>query len=391
VEGGERFAGLGEQWDQLAGPEALPFDRHCWYESWRRAFAPGARLATCTAWRGDELVGALPMWLRRGDRLEAMANVHTPAFRPLAADEGTLAALLGAAFRAPTRSVTLLPLRIDDPSLQAVERAATECGRRWLRERQQLSPVIDTQGTFDDWVRETKPRWHTQIPRYRRKMARDHTLEIALATEPDDLEAELDQGFHVEASGWKGRQGTAILSSPETAAFYRNVAEAFHARGELRLSSILLDGEAAAFDFCLLSGRRLYLLKTGYDERFRTYAPGLVLRLATVEHCFQEGLEAHELAGDDAPWKRKFSTSDWQYCAVRAYARSPGGNGLHAYRRWARPALARAYGLTRDPLRRIARRSSSMASPAEVASRPARPLPTATVSSPGSPVAKRFL
>src|SRR6185369_5086932 len=97
----------------------------------------------------------------------------------------------------------------------------------------------------------------------------------------------------------KGASGTAIISDPRTETFYREVASSFAERDELRLSRVVLDGHWAAFDLCLL--------KTGYDERFRRLAPGLVMRLSIIERCFELGLEAHELLGDDTEWKRKFA------------------------------------------------------------------------------------
>jgi CelD/BcsL family acetyltransferase involved in cellulose biosynthesis len=342
VEEPGRFAELADQWDRLAGPDALPFDCHAWYEAWRAGFVPEARLATCTLWRDGQLAAALPMWRDRGGRLEPLANVHTPWYRPLASDEAALGTLLATAFAATASSVALFPLAIEDP-LPTIEDRAQAAGRHCLWEELHLSPIIDLQGTYEDWVRATRRQWRSDIPRFRRKMQREHEVEMRIVAEPLDLEAELDRGFQVEASGWKGRGGTAILSSPETEAFYRGVARAFHRRGELRLSSIVLDGQTVAFDLCLLSGGRLYLLKTGFDERFRTLAPGLVLRLTTVERCFEEGLEAHELLGDDAPWKRKFATRDRQHCGIRAYSASPRGRAHLAYRGWIRPALATVY------------------------------------------------
>ena len=170
-------------------------------------------------------------------------------------------------------------------------------------------------------------------------MAREHLAEQLIVDVPADLERELERGLRVEASGWKGRSGTAILSRHDTTTFYREVARAFHARGELRLSSILLDGQAVAFDLSLLYGSRLHLLKTGYDERFRRLAPGLVLRLSVIERCFELGLSAHELLGDDAEWKRKFSNRDRSHNGFRAYAHRPVALSRYGYRRFARPVL----------------------------------------------------
>jgi CelD/BcsL family acetyltransferase involved in cellulose biosynthesis len=205
-----------------------------------------------------------------------------------------------------------------------------------------VSPIVDTTGRLDDWMRHSRPRWGTKIDGLWRRMERDHEAGFTIVEPPRDLDAEFERGFAAESSGWKGRAGTAVLSNPDTERFYRQLARSFHEQGELRLSTIVLDGRVAAFDMCLLHGGRLYLLKTGYDEEFRRLAPGLVIRLATVQRCFELGLAAHELLGDDSEWKRKFATSERRHRLCRLYARRPGTGARYAYRR-SRRFAARVY------------------------------------------------
>jgi CelD/BcsL family acetyltransferase involved in cellulose biosynthesis len=335
------FERLGEEWDGLLGDDARPFDLHCWYLSWWAAFGAGRELAICAARAEGRLVGVLPM-LRQGSKLAALANVHTPVYRPLAADRLVSTALLRAAMEAGATELAMPSLPAGEPSIEPL-RDGSAGGMIATFGPGPVSPIVDTSGDFEDWRKRSKPRWGAPLERFRRKMIRDNDAQLEIVEAPVDLERELEQGFRVEASGWKGEQGTAILSSPDTHAFYRSVAERFHARDELRLSRVVLDGEVAAFDLCLLHRGRLYLLKTGFDERFRRLAPGLVMRLSIVERCFELGLEAHELLGDDSEWKRKFSTGARAHLELRAYRRNPLGMSRYLYRARLRPALRNAY------------------------------------------------
>jgi len=237
--------------------------------------------------------------------------------------------------------VDLPSLPEDDPCLEAI--GAAEGEMRWTVEPSYASPIVDTGGDFDAWRAESKKRWGAPLERFRRKMGRDHEAELSIVEPPADLERELADGFAVEASGWKGEAGTAILSNPDTAAFYRAIAESFAARGELRLSRIVLDGELAAFDFTILHSGRLYLLKTGFDERFRKLAPGLVMRLSIVERCFEDGLRAHELLGEESEWKAKFATGKRSHVKAIGYPASMTGALRRSYRTAVRPKLKKAY------------------------------------------------
>jgi CelD/BcsL family acetyltransferase involved in cellulose biosynthesis len=281
--------------------------------------------------------------VRDGEGLRSLASVHSPVWRPLCKDEEARRELIAAAVSEGASGLRLLAVPADDPSLGEFESAGAERSMRALREPEAVSPIVDTSGDFDAWRTESKKKWGAPLERFRRKMGRDHEAEFSIVESPRDLEAELDDGFRVEASGWKGEQGTAIVSSPQTEAFYRGIARAFHARDELRLSRIVLDGETAAFDLCLLHRGRLYLLKTGFDERFRKLAPGLVMRLSIIERCFELGLDAHELLGDESEWKSKFATDSRAQVKVHLFGSGPVGTMKHAYRARMRPRLKNAY------------------------------------------------
>jgi CelD/BcsL family acetyltransferase involved in cellulose biosynthesis len=333
------FAALAPEWDRLAASADHPFAEHSWFAAWWEAFGAGGELAVCALRTEGRLAGVYPLW-REDGVLRAMANDHTPVFVPLAEDDEALAVLSAVVVAAPA-SELVLPSMPAGPALTALGRAARD-GRRLSATRpHKLSPIAATSGSWDDYRRRLKGRL-TTVERRRRKMAREHAAELVAVEPPADLESTLEEGFRVEGSGWKGRAGTAILSTEEIAGFYRSIARTFHATGRLRLSRVALEGRAVAFDMSLLHERRLYLLKTGYDESFGHLSPGLVLRLSIVERCFELGLEAHELLGDDADWKRKFATDARQLYRFRSSRLRPVPVARHVYRRFGRPALRRA-------------------------------------------------
>jgi CelD/BcsL family acetyltransferase involved in cellulose biosynthesis len=337
-----RFAALEEPWDELAADDPTPFAAHRWFAAWMAGFGAGARLRTCLLWRDEMLAGVFPLW-RRGRRLEAMAGtLHTPSFRPLARDGDARARLLEQVLAATDGGELSVEAIADgDPVLPALTQAARHSHRRVLVQPQHTSPIVDTIGEFEAYRQAMKREWR-ELERRRRKMHREHEVRYSLLEAPDDLDSALERGFAVESSGWKGAAGTAITSSPDTLAFYREIARSYHRSGQLSLSELWLDGTLVAFDLSLLHDRRLYLLKTGFDEGVRTLAPGLALRRAVIERCFERDLEALELLGDDMPWKRLFATAQRRHVRFASYGSRPVPLARYAEQR-AMPALRRFY------------------------------------------------
>jgi CelD/BcsL family acetyltransferase involved in cellulose biosynthesis len=337
-----RFAALAGEWERLLPADATPFDLHRWYAPWWEAFGGGGKMAVCTVWRGEELAGAMPL-LRRGGRLSGMLNGHAGAFRPLAADAEAMAALADAVIARQAPELELRSLPSEDPSLPALLESVRRAGARPLSESGYASPFVATGGDLEAWSKGEDASWKSRVARYRRKMLRDHETEFAVFEAPEDLDGWLEEGFRIEASGWKGRAGTAIASTPETERFYRALARDFQQRDELRLTRVALDGNAVAFCFSLLYGNRIYTLKSGYDESIRKLAPGLVMQLLMVEKAFELGFETLELLGEQVDWKQKLSTGAHPHTDLRIYSSRPGGAIRHAYRRRLRPPLRSAY------------------------------------------------
>ncbi len=87
----------------------------------------------------------------------------------------------------------------------------------------------------------------------------------------------------LEARGWKGAKGTALLQDSGLAAFARTMTRLMARQGKCRVDSLELDGRAVAMAIVLRSGDRAYFWKTAYDETLASRSPGKQLALALTE------------------------------------------------------------------------------------------------------------
>ncbi|MGH9031110.1 MAG: GNAT family N-acetyltransferase [Acidimicrobiia bacterium] len=120
-----------------------------------------------------------------------------------------------------------------------------------------------------------------RLARRRRALERDHGPARTILLEPDEATVELF--LKVEASGWKGEQGTALASRPEDSAFFRELCGRFAASGRLEMRSLeLVDGTSIAVSCRLAAGDGTFCFKVGHDETFRKYAPGNQIEVDTM-------------------------------------------------------------------------------------------------------------
>ena len=325
---------LAPAWDELADRVgAAPFARPGWLRPW--AEAAGVRLEALTAWCGPNLTGVLPIVSRR-HHLYTPANWHTPWLEAVAEDDTARRALLDALAAAGRRWVTVDFVLAGEPTAAGAADALAAAGYHLYPRTRLESPFVTRRGPWEDYLASLSTHRRAELRRRTRRLeaAGEVTREVHLGG--DRLPALLAEAFAVEAAGWKGTGGTAMLSDPQIATFYRRVAAWAADRGWLRLAFLRLDGRPLAFDLALEAAGRHYLLKTGYDPAFTALSPGLLLRLHMLERAFRNGIGTYEFCGAAEPWKLEWAPATRRVLVIEAFAPTPAGAACHTANRLAR-------------------------------------------------------
>jgi CelD/BcsL family acetyltransferase involved in cellulose biosynthesis len=314
---------LAHAWEELADRAgAAPFARPGWLRPW--AEAAGVRLEAMTAWCGPNLTAVIPIVFRR-HHLYTPANWHTPWLEAVAEDDTARRALVGALAATGRTRVTIDFVLAGEPTAEGAAAALGAAGYR-LHPRTRLeSPFVTLQGPWEDYLASLSTHRRSELRRRTRRLeaAGEVTREVHLGG--DRLPALLEEAFAVEAAGWKGTGGTAMVSDPPIATFYGRVAAWAAERGWLRLAFLRLDGRPLAFDLALETGGRHYLLKTGFDPAFTSLSPGLLLRLHMLERAFRTGIGTYEFCGAAEPWKLEWAPATRRVLVIEAFAPTPAG------------------------------------------------------------------
>jgi hypothetical protein len=113
-------------------------------------------------------------------------------------------------------------------------------------------------------------------------------LLFTTGTEPDAVVQAVDDFCEIEARGWKGDAGSAVLHHEDIRRFMRNAMRGLAERGKASVSRILIDGHPIAAGIVLRSGDTAWFWKIAYDEAYERYSPGVVLTLAITENLVED-------------------------------------------------------------------------------------------------------
>jgi CelD/BcsL family acetyltransferase involved in cellulose biosynthesis len=195
-------------------------------------------------------------------------------------EDGAAQAML-AALRPGLGLLALDLLGAGGPAAVALEAAAAEHDLRpvvW--ERHERAALV--RRPENDYVASMlKSRRRRELRRLRRQLGEALGAEIVTTDRAGD-HAAVERFLELEASGWKGRAGTA-LADAGAGDFFREICERFAAEGRLQLLSLEADGRSVAMKCNLLSGGGVFCLKIAHDEEHARFSPGVQLELDNVD------------------------------------------------------------------------------------------------------------
>lgn len=357
------------QWEALA---ASALDPNVFYEFWQlapslEAFATLAESNVAIALvvsNGDDgpvLRGVFPLERSRSYRGLPLRAARlwkppycfscTPLIDRQHAQSAVEAFLLW--LKRPEAGCELLELndiRGDGPFAAVLTAALKRLGRpsfeTWRHQRALLD--LHPDAPLEDTLSGKK---HKQARRLQRRLAERGELRFERMASNADAHAWIQDFLALEASGWKGQEGSAMASKSHTRQHFETVAMAAHQRGRLDMQSLRLGDRVIAMQCNYIGSDSAYAFKCAYDETYAAYSPGVLLELENIR-----------VARDEmgVPWMDSCAvpnhpTMDRLWSARRTVAAHVVSNG-----RWVNDASIRVWPRLRG-LKQSARRATVVA------------------------------
>jgi len=343
-----------DEWNRLSMQVAHPryYQMPTWYGAYLHALSLNERsVHFVTARRGQRLVAMFP--LRRVDRqlygvplkvLQFPSHSHMPLADCLLATAESGQGMLDALDRFLNMETTIrwdLMYFSGTPEDSDMSRIFHNSGSSRARSKPYgKSYSIACRSDYEDSTSHLSKRFRRNIARLKRKAARQGRLEYRTCFQKACMEPFLEEFLQVEQDGWKGAGNTAILCHPCLVAFYRRLAMDTWPVEGCQINLLMLDGEAVAGQFGLVSDGVLNLLKVGYRQDHAGIGPGNLLLAGMLKRCDQmPTLNAISFVTAPA-WAEKWRSQSTDVYSHYLFNNTVAGNaGLYFYR--AKPHLKR--------------------------------------------------
>jgi CelD/BcsL family acetyltransferase involved in cellulose biosynthesis len=229
----------------------------------RLGIAQGRPLAVSASWMADLPLSGTPL-----------IGPHDP--------DDALARLVAGATRLQGTHAVLFRLVPNDPAFaQRLSQAARRLGvpppvTLEPFERAALVRNLD----YDDWFEANFARKRRkEFRRLAARLAETGKVETLVKQPGEPLSRWIEDFLALESAGWKGRRGTALACSNDSARFLAESLDRLDERGELVFWRLTFDGRPIAMLFAIVTGGTAFLGKIAHDQAFARYSPGVLLIL----------------------------------------------------------------------------------------------------------------
>jgi len=293
------------RWDRLAARAVEP---NPFFEPWHllpslAALDPAGEAEVLVLEdSGGEWLGLIP--LARSARYyrypfpHAATWLHANAFlgAPLVArghEDAFWRALLGWLDRAAHAALFLhLPgLPLDSPLTDALRTVARRQNRRLglvhREERALLRSALGPEAYLEAALSAKKRK---ELRRQHARLSEQGALGFSRQADDAGLAEWTEAFLALEAGGWKGAAGSALASSPQTAALFRAALRGAAERGRLERLTLSLDRRPIAMLANFLTPPGAFSYKTAFDEAFARFSPGVLLQRENLALLAREGI-----------------------------------------------------------------------------------------------------
>jgi Acetyltransferase (GNAT) domain len=310
------FAAIAHEWKRIT--DTLSRRRFFHLYEWHRSFLEAlggddGSLVCFLAYLGGDIEAIFPFQMRKSRRLGITANVLELRSHPHLAlrdvviaegmdHSGLIKDLIRFTILHPEYRCDIIRMEYVLEESALLEAASMEPKALSIWETMGYCDYLPCR-PYEEYRGALSANFRAQLRRSHNRAAKRGGVSYRATRDPQELKRFYQQFLDVEASGWKGAEGSAVRLHENLKAFYANLVEYFSSFGGCEIHLLEVDGAVIAAQFCLVVNDTMYSLKIGYDERWSSLSPGHLLTQYALDRCGK---------GGEVRWFNLVSDEVWQ-------------------------------------------------------------------------------
>lgn len=305
----EAFAALKRDWQRLfAASDCAPFLSWEWASAWIEHFGDDKTPYILKAYRGENLIGILPMYITQetflGMPFKKLGiigdGIGGADYLDIIAGRGDESDAAEAAIEF-LQTENLCDLAVFEQLSGRSELLGTlnrrnpiDGGRLANHSESQTAacPQVDLSTGWESVLKQSKRA--NNFKRRLKKLKSCDGFEFRSITAPDEATSAFERFLKLHQNRWESAGGSELCGHPRLIAFQRRVVSGMAAAGLLRFDELWLDGECRSSVYGLDDGTTFYYFNSGYDTEYSQLSVGLVLLGLSIKNAVERGNKVYD-------------------------------------------------------------------------------------------------
>lgn len=329
-------------WDNLLEKFSFPDVGYSynWFHNWGSSFLEDKPIHVVTVEDNDQLVSVMPLYKEKIPylktkitALKSMTNWHSHRFDLLSQNdsEEIFCKTVSAAFNeSKTPLIVLNFVPSDSYVFKNLEKACKEMKWNFVTSLHSENFQVKEANNYSEYFEQLDGKFKRNMRALEKKAHSLGELTLKKLTDESEINHYLEKGFAIEASGWKGSQGTAITCNHTVQRFYEGIARDLYKKGQFDAYLLSNNETDLAFFYCIKGFGVIRALKIGANDNFRSLAPGMLITIEVLKHLHEKGnFNIWDFCGGHARWKKDWGNNSEKLFNVAIYNNSFTGKALY--------------------------------------------------------------
>ncbi len=313
------FETLAGEWDRILNPARSDnfFLRCDWQRIWWEHLGRG-QLCVITIREGGRLRGIGPWFITEmGDEhvVRTVGCTDVTDYLDIVTEPGyeepVTEALLDFMISSDAPQwdrISLCNIPESSPTCELFARLAQARGLDVEVALQDVCPVVDLPGTYDEYLDSLDKKQRHELRRKRRR-AEAAGVGWYIVGPEHDLEEEIEAFLDLMAMSTQEKAD--FLKQPGHRAFFHDIGRATFGQGLLELIFLTVDNARAAAMWQFVYRDRMLLYNSGLNQAdFSGLSPGIVLLTYSVEDAIRRGIQKYDFLRGDEAYKYRMGAKD---------------------------------------------------------------------------------
>lgn len=170
---------------------------------------------------------------------------------------------------------------------------------------------IEVEGDFDSYWESRGKNLRQNTKKQRNKLGSEGVItRLECLSDPTDVAQAIEDYGSLESAGWKGGDGTAVHPGNAQGRFYCKMLQNYCRLGRGRIYRYWFGDKLVSMDLCIDTGQVIIILKTAYDESYRSVSPSTLMRQEQFQQLFEQAsLGRIEFYGKVMEWHTRWSSN----------------------------------------------------------------------------------